>query len=71
VSANDKTENLPHLPLLWAVGQLANGATVLGHKSDLQIKETAGIRIAILTKVIKQRSRKRKYAWTDESLAVG
>jgi hypothetical protein len=56
--------------LLQAVDSLAKGIAVIGHNSVLQTREIAGLRKAIDT-LTKQRSRKRKYIRTKESLTVG
>jgi hypothetical protein len=60
----------PISPLLQAVDSLAKGIAVIGHNSVLQNKEIAGLRKAIDT-LTEQRSRKRKYIRTEESLTVG
>jgi hypothetical protein len=60
----------PIPPLLQAVDLLAKGAAVLGHNSVLQAREMAGIRKAIAA-LTEQRSRKRRYIRTEETLTVG
>jgi hypothetical protein len=61
---------LPISPLLQAVDLLAKGVAIIGHKSVLQARELAGVRKAIAA-LTEQRSRKRKYIRTEESLKVG
>ena len=60
----------PISPLLKAIDSLAKGMAVIGHKSELQTREIAGLRKAI-NALTEQRSRKRKYIRTEESLTVG
>jgi hypothetical protein len=49
---------------------LAKGMAIIGHNSVLQTREIAGLRKAIEA-ATEQRSRKRKYIRTEESLTVG
>ena len=60
----------PISPLLQAVDQLAKGMVVMSHNSVLQARELAGMRKAVAAPT-EQRSRKRRYIWTEESLIVG
>jgi hypothetical protein len=60
----------PISPLLQAVDSLAKGMAIIGHNSVLQARELAGIRKAMAA-LTEQRSRKRKYIRTEESLTVG
>jgi hypothetical protein len=60
----------PISPLLQAVDSLAKGVAIIGHNSVLQARELAGIRKAMAA-MTEQRSRKRKYIWTEESLTIG
>ena len=49
---------------------LAKGVAIIGHNSVLQARELAGVRKAIAA-LTEQRSRKRRYIWTEETLTVG
>ena len=60
----------PISPLLQTVDLLAKGMAIMGHKSELQAREIAGLRKAI-DALTEQRKRKRKYIRTEESLTVG
>ena len=60
----------PISPLLKAVDSLAKGVAIIGHSSVLQARELAGVRKAIAA-LTEQRSRKRRYIWTEETLTVG
>jgi hypothetical protein len=60
----------PISPLLQAVDSLAKGMAIIGHNSVLQARELAGLWKSI-NALTEQRSRKRKYIRTEESLTVG
>lgn len=60
----------PISPLLQAVDSLTKGMAVIGHNSLLQARELAGLQKSI-DALTEQRSRKRKYIQTEESLTVG
>jgi hypothetical protein len=60
----------PISPLLQVVDSLAKGMAIMGHKSELQAREIAGLRKAI-DALTEQCKRKRKYIRTEESPTVG
>jgi hypothetical protein len=57
-------------PLVQAVNLLAKGMVFISCTLVLQERELAGMRKAIAA-LIEQRSCKRQYVWTEETLTVG
>ncbi len=62
--------DLPIYTLLQAVNLLIKGVAIIGYNLVLQACKLAGVRKAIAA-LTEQRSRKRRYIWTEETLTVG
>ena len=62
--------DLPIFPLLQAVNLYTKGVAIIGHNPVLQACKLAGMRKAIAA-LTEQRSCKRRYIWTEETLTVG
>jgi NADH pyrophosphatase NudC (nudix superfamily) len=60
----------PISPLLQGFDQLAKGMLIISHNLVLQACKLAGVRKAVAA-LIEQRSRKRRYIQTEETLTVG
>ena len=63
-------KDLPISPLLQTVNSLAKGVAVIGYSSVLQACNLADMRKAVAA-LTEQRSCKRMYIWTEETLTVG
>jgi hypothetical protein len=62
--------DLPISPLLQAINLLAKGVAIISYNLVLQAREIAGMRKAIAS-LTEQRSCKRRYICTEETLTVG
>jgi NADH pyrophosphatase NudC (nudix superfamily) len=62
--------DLPISPLLQSFNQLAKGMLIISYNLVLQACKLAGVRKAVAA-LTEQRSRKRRYIQTEETLTVG